>query len=60
MQRDTPNSLLLGKGNVVAGAKREKIPGARAVFVYRADSYVYACISVDETCSHARVGVREK
>jgi len=59
MQRDTPNSLLLGKGNV-AGAKREKIPGARAVYVYRADSCVYVCISVDEACSHARVGVREK
>lgn len=44
MQRDTPNSLLLGKGNVVAGAKREKIPGARTVYVHRADTCV--CFSV--------------
>lgn len=33
MQRDTPNSLLLGKGNVVAGAKREKMRSPPGVHV---------------------------
>lgn len=33
MQRDTPNSLLFGKGNVVAGAKREKMQSPPGVHV---------------------------
>lgn len=54
MQRDTPNSLLLGKGNVVAGAKREKMRSPPGVHVQPGLVCVCAC------WPHARVGVREK
>lgn len=55
MQRDTPNSLLLGKGNVVAGAKREKMRSPPGVHVQPS-----GLVCVCACWPHARVGVREK